>query len=76
MPRNNTDPRPADGYAFKSSRRWPREPEIIMAGRDEWRDSARFVGTARIDGAECNAWRVTDPDTGRRCYLFQTRIGG
>lgn len=51
------------GTAFKSSRRAPRDPEIVSVDACP---EARFVGTAWIDGAECAAFRCG------RNYYFQS----
>ena len=72
-------PGPVSGYCFGASSRYPKEPEIIVRTFD--RDDApfyRWVGTARIDGVTCNAWRTTRPvkgDFGWPRYVFQTRLG-
>ncbi len=42
-------PKLLPGYAEKSSRRWPKEPETVVLG-DEEIANAKFVGCARIDG--------------------------
>lgn len=71
----DTNPRPEPGYAFIARRALhPREPETIVIDA-RWCDAARFHGTTTIDGTRCNRWRTTDPDTGRRCVIFQTRFG-
>ena len=72
-------PGPASGYCFGASARYPKEPEIIV--RTFTVDDAPFyrhVGTARIDGVTCNAWRTTKPvkgDYGWSRYVFQVRHG-
>lgn len=54
-----------DGYAFTSTRRRPRDPATIVIGSEE-RIGSTFVGTAKIDGAPCAAFRRN------KTYYFQT----
>ena len=77
-------PRLEAGYAFRSSKRHPREPETVVVpdrvlACESWTNYARpsYVGTETIDGTKCNAWRFQGKDygyrvTGRRVYYFQT----
>ena len=68
------------GYAFASSRRYPREPETVCYAA-EWVARYSWVGTARIDGATCNAFRrqgkapLSEHERGAR-YLFQEAHNG
>jgi hypothetical protein len=55
-----------NGYAYTSSRRYPRDPETIVLGDKEVRD-ARYVGVAKIDGCKVSAFRVK----GERRFYFQ-----
>lgn len=64
-------PRPRPGYAFTSSRRHPREPEIIVLS--DRLDEFRYVGMESIDGREHFAWVDYGPP---RRYLFQVAVGG
>lgn len=63
-----TAPALAPGYAHKSTRRHPADPATVMLS-DASCQGARFVGSAVIDGTECNAFRVG------RVYYFQTAHG-
>jgi hypothetical protein len=63
-------PKPEPGYHFVSSRRYPREPEISAGTIPQ---SARFRGTATIDGTRCYCWRFTED--GKARYAFQTAFG-
>ena len=71
-------PQAEPGYAFGSSKRYPRAPETQVMDRD---DLGRYtwVGTAVIDGTTCNAWRLRGPQepmgalTRLSRYIFQTR---
>ena len=65
-------PKPSCGYHFESSRRHPRAPEIEASDIPQ---SARFNGTARIDGTLCYRWRFRTAE-GRIRYGFQTAFGG
>lgn len=67
------NPKPFSGYAFQSSRRYPRDPETVVIGESEV-ERARFVGTAIVDGYTCNVWRINTPGQ-RRYYIFQMRYG-
>lgn len=53
------------GYAHKSTRRHPSDPSTVVVGSEEIA-AARYVGTARIDGSPCHAFRAG------RVYYFQT----
>lgn len=66
-----TAPTLESGYAFRSSARWPREPETHCVSPGTLH-SIRHVGTARIDGVACNAWRTVARPGARRVYYFQT----
>jgi len=57
------------GYAMQSSRRHPREPEIVVIGQTEI-TQARCVGSALIDGSL--AW-LAFKMPGQRKYFFQYR---
>jgi hypothetical protein len=61
------DPSPTlqSGYAFQSSRRYPREPETVVVDAEQ--DGAAFVGYAPIDGTKHAAFKV--PNANR--YYFQ-----
>ena len=65
------NPRPRSGYAYGSSRRPPREPEIVVLS--DRLDSLRYVGVEMIDGRQCRAWIDDGPP---RRYVFQTASGG
>lgn len=70
---------PETGYCFGSSRRRPRGPEtFVLDGHQVKR--YRWVGTHRIDGSECDAWKrrnIGDVSAaGLPVYVFQTRAGG
>ena len=64
------EPRPRPGYAYTSSRRHPRDPEIVVLS--DRLDALRYVGTESIDGRVHLAW--ADPRPPRR-YVFQTALG-
>jgi hypothetical protein len=58
-----------DGYAYKSSKRRPIDPETVVVGEEEIA-ACRCVGTAMIDGlATYLAFKVR----GRKTYYFQNR---
>lgn len=61
-----SNPRPRSGYAYTSSRRHPREPEIIVLS--DPLDDLRYVGTESI---EHFAWVDAGPP---RRFVFQTAI--
>ena len=56
------------GYAFQSTKRRPKAPDTVVVGTVE--SAAKFVGTARIDGACHNAFRLG------RTYFFQLEMHG
>lgn len=47
------------GYVFRSSRRHPRDPELVCYAPDVFAHRFSYVGTARIDGSTLHAYRVT-----------------
>lgn len=67
---------PESGYALVSSRRYPREPRIeCMTLSPDALLACGYVGTHRIDGTACNAWRVSTKSHPVPFYVFQTRHG-
>ena len=42
------------GYAFRSSKRYPKAPETVVQSET----AARYVGLAYIDGTWCHAFRA------------------
>ena len=62
------------GYAHTSSRRHPREPELVIIDEKEIGKATTFVGQAMIDGIPHVAYKIP----GKNRYYFQTwhaRIG-
>lgn len=57
------------GYAESSTRRHPKEPTLVIVGKEEC-DKARCVGSALIDGSL--AW-LAFKIPGQRKYFFQYR---
>lgn len=59
------------GYAFQSSRHYPKEPATVIVGETEIAESA-YNGTAMIDGVLCNRFKL------KNCkrYFFQTQQSG
>lgn len=55
------------GYAYRSTKRQPVEPETIIVVESEL-SNYRYAGVARIDGAWMNCYRAL---TGKPHYLFQ-----
>ena len=54
------------GYVFRSSRRHPRNPELVCYSPDTFAHRFSYVGTTRIDGSTLHAYRVTvAPDAAR-----------
>lgn len=62
---------PESGYAFRISRRYPRDPATIIVGDDDCA-TAKFVGHCRIDDRSHRAFRCTVD--GKRCYIFQVAL--
>lgn len=55
------------GYAYRSTKRHPKEPETVVVVDSEL-SNYRFVGYARIDGSTMNCFRS---QSGKPHYLFQ-----
>jgi hypothetical protein len=53
------------GYAYRSSRRHPRDPQITILTGEEI-DLARYVGDAFIDGRAHAAFKIPN----EACYFF------
>ncbi len=71
MSANVETPRMSPGYAFASSKRWPRDPATVVVGQAEIA-RANWVGIARIDGHPCHAFRCDRRDVGKSVrYYFQ-----
>ena len=68
-----------DGYAFESSRRYPKAPEISIVSADDY-DKISPVGFHTIDGTLCRAWRCYSRNGGfggskRTRYVFAVAFG-
>lgn len=61
------------GYAMRSTRRHPKDPDTVMIGQSEV-EKAKYQGTAFIDGyANWDCWHIPKTRKAPGCYLFQYR---
>lgn len=61
------------GYAMRSTKRHPKEPDTVMIGESEV-TQAKYQGTASIDGyANWDCWHIPKTRKSPAYYLFQYR---